>query len=355
MQPETRQPATRRRWSVGSRLAVGLGVVAAAVAVLGLVAAIPRSSATFTAGGDNAANAINVDTLDPPTGLTATSGASITIDWTATTDTYASGHRIFRATSPGGPYTQIAEVVPRTTETYVDNPPVGTYYYVARAFTANWESVDSNEDPAHPFDCPVDPDLRACIRFDQDLGGSYADFSGYNNTVTHSSGTLVAGVSDSAAYNAPGSTYQMADSVSLDLTNAITMESWVRLDSQPSSGRAGLIDNDGQYSVILYATTGLRCSNGIDNLPHIPVPTGVWFHMACAWDGADLTLYIDGMPVATMPSTGTPGTTNTDPVSLLNSSPVFDEPIDGAMDNVRIWHSGRTQAQICADAGLSAC
>ena len=129
----------------------------------------------------------------------------------------------------------------------------------------------------------------------------------------------------------------MADSPSLDLTDAMTIETWVRFDSLPSTGRAGLVDNDGQYSVIYFATTGLRCSNGIDNLPHVPVSAGVWFH------------------IASMPSTGTIDTTNTDGISLLDTSPLWDEPLDGVMDNVRIWHSGRTQAQICADAGLTGC
>ena len=29
--------------------------------------------------------------------------------------------------------------------------------------------------------------------------------------------------------------------------------------------------------------------------------------------------------------------------------------MDGVLDSLRVWHSGRTQAQICADAGLSGC
>ncbi len=335
-------------------LSAGVSALATAI-VLGSLLTISTSEAAFTAVDSNPSNVVGADSLDPPTGLTATSDTTITLDWTATTDTYADGHRILRATNPGGPYVQIAEVTPRTIETYVDNPPVGTYYYVARAFTTFWESADSNEDPARPFSCPADPDLRACIRFDEDLGGTYADDSGYSNTVSHTNGLLVAGISDFAADGAPTRRYEMADSASLDLTDAMTIEAWIRLDSQPATGRVGILDNDGQYSVILYATTGLRCSDGVDNLPHVPVPTGVWFHMACAWDGADLTLYIDGMPAATMASTGTIATVNTDPVSLLNTSPLFDEPLDGAVDNLRVWHVGRTQAQICADAGLSGC
>jgi hypothetical protein len=36
-------------------------------------------------------------------------------------------------------------VTPRTTTTYTDNPADGIYYYVARAFHQNWESVNGNE------------------------------------------------------------------------------------------------------------------------------------------------------------------------------------------------------------------
>ena len=85
------------------------------------------------------------------------------------------------------------------------------------------------------------------------------------------------------------------------------------------------------------------------------MPEGVWFHVACSWDGSTLTMYYDGMPVTSMASVGTIDTVNVESVGVLNTSPVFDEPMDGAVDNMRIWHSGRTQAQICADAGILGC
>ena len=101
--------------------------------------------AIFTGSTSVTPNDFNSDTLNPPTLLAATSGASASLSWTATADTYASGHRVLRGTATGGPYTQIAEVTPRTTTTYIDSPAAGTYYYVARAFYQSWESVNSNE------------------------------------------------------------------------------------------------------------------------------------------------------------------------------------------------------------------
>jgi hypothetical protein len=41
-------------------------------------------------------------------------------------------------------------------------------------------------------------------------------------------------------------------------------------------------------------------------------------------------------------------------MSLLNTSPLFDEPMDGAIDNLRIWSKARSQAEICAEQGFTA-
>ena len=105
----------------------------------------PVAFAIFTESPSVGGNTFTNDTLNPPAGLTASGGASITLDWTATVDTYAAGHRVYRATASGGPYSQIAEVTPRTTVTYNDAPAAGTYYYVVRAYYQSWESADSSE------------------------------------------------------------------------------------------------------------------------------------------------------------------------------------------------------------------
>ena len=116
-----------------------------AATLLVLLLGLPAAGANFTNPTSNDANSFVADLLAPPTGLTAACGTTITLDWTATVDTYATGHRVFRATTPGGPYSQIAEITPRTTVTYDDTPAAGTYYYVVRAYYLSWESVDSNE------------------------------------------------------------------------------------------------------------------------------------------------------------------------------------------------------------------
>lgn len=288
--------------------------------------------------------------------------SSANLTWAATASPFASGYTLRRWN--GAVLEQQQALSPRSTQSAVTGPLAdGTSYrFELESVYQNWTSppVDIVSTPAcaqpgRPFACPVDPNLRACIRFDEDVAGTYVDGSGYANTVTHTNALLVPGVTNAAAHSAPTAHYQMADSASLDLTNAMTIEVWARLDSLPAGGRAGIIDNDGQYGLILYPTEGLRCTNAIGQAPAVVVPTGVWFHAACVWNGTMMTVYIDGMPASATSLSGTMPTANTNPVGLLNTSPVFDEPMDGAVDNLRIWSSARTQAQICADAGLSGC
>ena len=130
------------------RPATGSTLLAAAVAAALVVGAVSFNVAiaVFTDTASVPGNTSSTDTLNPPTGLTATGGASVTLNWTATVDAYASGHRVLRGTASGGPYTQIAQVTPRTTTTYTDTPGgTGTFYYVLRAFYQNWESANSSQ------------------------------------------------------------------------------------------------------------------------------------------------------------------------------------------------------------------
>jgi hypothetical protein len=122
-------------------------IVVTAVAVITTVAlAILPAWASFSRLATSAGS-VGTATLAPPSGLTAAGG--VRLSWTATPSTWATGTRVLRATTPGGPYTQIAQIVGRATTTSTDNPGLGTFYYVVQAYYsgngANWNSVNSNE------------------------------------------------------------------------------------------------------------------------------------------------------------------------------------------------------------------
>jgi len=178
-----------------------------ALIILALVSAVLlmltlTSVATFTAPTANPSNQLATATLAAPTGVSATvqsNGGTVRVTWTATSSTWASGHRVFRGTNSGGPYSQIQQIAGRATVTYDDVPGVGTFYYVVRGYYnangANWESVNSGQASAKPLDHFTFNAIAA-----QHSGSSFsvtvvarsqdnAAVSAFNGTVTFSVGS----------------------------------------------------------------------------------------------------------------------------------------------------------------------
>ena len=135
-----------------------------ALIALALVSAVllmltVSSGATFTAPTTNPWNQVGTATLAAPAGVSATvqsNGGTVRVAWTATSSAWANGHRVYRATNAGGPYTQIQQIAGLATVTYDDVPGIGTFYYIVRGYYdtngANWESVDSAQASAKPLD-----------------------------------------------------------------------------------------------------------------------------------------------------------------------------------------------------------
>jgi signal peptidase I len=130
--------------------------VAALVSALAVGVAATIGSGAFALFTSNA-SATSTDStalLAAPTALSPTesgSGASatVTLTWTATTSAWATGTRVFRGTTSGGPYSQITQIVGLATTTFVDKPGAGTFFYVVKAYYtgkgANWTSANSNQ------------------------------------------------------------------------------------------------------------------------------------------------------------------------------------------------------------------
>lgn len=231
------------------RLAV-VGTILGTIAGGGAAAAI--GLAGFSSPTSNTGNTFSAATLAPPTGLTVTANPAVNLAWTATPSTWASGHRVLRALQPGGPYTQIAELTPRTTAAYADSPGAGTFYYKTRGFLAGttWESVDSNvasrQDSAFVLEGTQAFTTSACTGASGGTGttghrdaeqgapsnGTNLTFSGSSSTGTiafctdtFSAGqTMVAGTTTVSAYyhNAAGSGCTVTATLKLNRVGTLT-------------------------------------------------------------------------------------------------------------------------------------
>jgi hypothetical protein len=127
--------ARARRWAA---IAVVLGFVLLAVG------AVPVTLARFTDVAPSTGS-VATDTLAPPTGLSASGGSLVTLTWTPTVDTYATGYGVYRAATSGGTYAQTSTVTPGSATTTTDSPADGTWFYVLRSVYQSWTSAASNE------------------------------------------------------------------------------------------------------------------------------------------------------------------------------------------------------------------
>ncbi len=178
---------------------------------------------------------------------------------------------------------------------------------------------------------------------------------------------------NSAVYLNSSIDYVNCGGADINIGNAFTVEAWIKIPSYPATGKQYTI-----ISKISYAATSFsdfpfslnissqgqlfaQFSKGDDYLPEIIVvdPNAIalntWYHIAVSFQGNMATLYRNGIVVNTN-STPNPFTlsTGTRPFTIgraafeINTAAGTTSYI-GFIDEVRIWSSVRTQADITAN------
>lgn len=199
--------------------------------------------------------------------------------------------------------------------------------------------------------CAGQAELAACYDFGGVGRGMLLDGSGNDNHGTATGVGVVPGPFGEAATLDAGSEIAVPDSPSLDIPGPFTVEAWILVDAVPAEGRAGVVDREGQYSLIIYATDEYRCDIFGASLYVGPVVVGEWSHVACVFDGAALRAYVNGTEAGMVGATGPLLTDNVDPMSIGDTSPEFGEPLPGAVGGVRVWSRALEPAELCEAAG----
>lgn len=140
-----------------------------------------------------------------------------------------------------------------------------------------------------------------------------------------------------------------------DLTSgALTLSSWVRLDAAGNEPRliskgAGaatvhemfIDDATGEAVIRLDLGAGLVEARGGS------VPVGAWHHVVATWDGATLTLYVDGVAVDSTAGNGTLVVDLDEPL-IVGNNPTGTAGLDGTLDHVELRHVALSTAEIAA-------
>ena len=134
-----------------------------------------------------------------------------------------------------------------------------------------------------------------------------------------------------------------------------TIELWVN-PATLSSNFATLLGNRGngtvRYSIHLSSTqVGLDMGSGVNaiDLPDTLTTTGIWHHMAFVNTGSATNVYINGNLLGSIP--GSFGTATLQQLTLgqaINASG-NETAFNGSLDEVRIWNTQRTAADIQAN------
>lgn len=200
---------------------------------------------------------------------------------------------------------------------------------------------------------------RASYGMNEATGLSVVDNSGNGNTGTMTNGpTRVVGKYDSGIqFDGVNDFVQAADSNSLDITAAGTIEAWVKvsaLNRWHSVIAKGNVNNDNahNYALELNNLNRWQCALGAGGSSRLLSSTSgpavnTWVHVACVWTGTQLRLYINGVQNATVTQNLTVAA-NTAPLYIGQFGGNADQ-LQGVIDEVRIYNRALTTAEIVTD------
>ncbi|WP_428938320.1 FG-GAP-like repeat-containing protein [Fontivita pretiosa] len=198
--------------------------------------------------------------------------------------------------------------------------------------------------------------LVAAYAFEESSGNSVQDSSGMGNVGTISGATRTTAGKNGAAlvFDGVNDWVTIADSSSLDLTTAMTLQAWVLPTS--STGKQDVIIKEGVGTEMynLYARSdngGPEANvhvNGANRMAEgAALPLNTWSHLAATYDGATLRLFVNGALSASLAVAGT--ITTSDGALRIGGNSLWGEFFAGRIDDVRIYNRALSVSEIQAD------
>lgn len=215
---------------------------------------------------------------------------------------------------------------------------------------------------------PVAPVLA--MSFDDGAGSTVSDSSSYGNAglIRGATWTTSGRFGKALLFDGTDDWVTVQDNPSLDLTNAHTVEAWVKLRrNKPWSTIITKEMGTNNMAYQLYASAWAATDGPIVQMAKSETDTSNfwwasgggqlavnrWYHVAYTFDGTNQRLYLDGNQVASSVTTGVPPTS--DGVLRIGGNAPWDpnEYLAGFIDELRIYRTVLTPAQIAVDKETS--
>lgn len=192
--------------------------------------------------------------------------------------------------------------------------------------------------------------------FDDASGGIAIDSSGNGND-----GALIGdpqwGVGKfGGALDLNGSTdyVEIADSDSLDITDAITVAAWLyrreHFLSDTLVGKWGQLGNSWSYALYVAPGDGWRLRWSDENQTNLTgyedPPYEEWFHFAATYDGSDMKVYLNGAEIGAAAAENKEISVTDNPMWIGNNG--YQEPFNGIIDEIVLLNVALTADEINA-------
>ncbi len=219
-------------------------------------------------------------------------------------------------------------------------------------FTDGWEVANN----LAPLSAGITNGLVAWYKLDETNGTTAASSvgTGLDGTITGTtaSASWRLGRMDRAfEFDGTNDQITVSDADDLDVSNAFTLSAWVC--PHANDAEAGttnvqtLVEKTGAYSLVLSDRRPQISVPGLTtNLFDVSnrVPQKLWSHVAAAYDGTNMVLYLDGAEVSSTNVTGTVQT-NAANLGIGTTLGTTNRWFDGLIDDLRIYNRGLSSAE----------
>lgn len=199
--------------------------------------------------------------------------------------------------------------------------------------------------------------LVAAYSFDEAGGSEVFDASGNANNGTISGAARVSGrFGNALQFNGNNAWVTIADSDSLDLTDGMTLEAWVRPTTSSDAWETVVLKESASgLAYALYANSDAKRPVGSANTGSDhnlygaeTLPANQWTHLATTYDGTTQRLYVNGIEIANAPQSGDLELSDGN-LRIGGNNSWLDEFFTGYIDEVRIYNRAIESHEIAHD------
>jgi hypothetical protein len=199
--------------------------------------------------------------------------------------------------------------------------------------------------------------LVAAFGFNEGSGATVSDISGNanNGTITGAAWSAAGKFGGALSFDGTSNLVTIADSASLHLSTAMTVEAWVNPAALGTVWRTIVLkEQTGELIYSLYANTDTTRPSGNvfvaaeqETRGTAALALNTWTHVATTYDGTTLRIFVNGVQASSLAVTG--GIKSSTGALRIGGNNIWGEFFSGLIDEVRIYNRALSAAELQTD------